>query len=81
MRRTGASSVDMSKYAPLAEYLGKQETGRVTLTFGQVEEILGAQLPASARCYRPWWGNEIAGQHVQARAWLDVGWRLESVSH
>ena len=45
------------------------------LTFNEIARLVGA-LPASAWQHREWWGNEAEGQHVQAHAWLDAGWRV-----
>ena len=42
-----------------------------------IEEILGARLPPSARTHRAWWGNEADGTHVQCRSWLDSGWEVD----
>lgn len=69
----------MSKYAPLAGYL-KRQSGRepVTMAFSDIEGVIDASLPPSAFTYRAWWANNAA--HVQARAWLDAGWRVEVVS-
>jgi hypothetical protein len=49
------------------------------MTFAQIESVLGLQLLASARKYRPWWANEKYGTHVHARSWLDAGRRTASV--
>lgn len=72
----------MSKYSPLERYLKNAKSSRndITLSFARVEEIIGDELPASANKYREWWSNETEGSHVQARAWLNVGWKVESVS-
>ena len=48
------------------------------MTFAQVEEILGAPLPASARTHRPWWANTTHG-HVQSKGWLSAGYQSEQV--
>jgi len=44
----------MSKYAPLREYLKRQKLSDVILTFGEIEDIISALLPAnspgSAQC-------------------------------
>lgn len=68
------------KYLPLAQHLVSQPaaTRALRLSFGQVEEILGDTLPVSARKYRPWWANSRSG-HVQATAWLSVGWNVDTV--
>jgi len=49
-----------------------------TLSFGEIEQIIGDKLPPSAHNHREWWSNH-AGSHVQARAWLEAGWEVESV--
>ena len=42
-----------SKYQPLADYLSKLGGNDVTLSFSQIEEILGFKLSPSARKHRP----------------------------
>ncbi len=44
-----------AKYQPLGDWLAAQPGERVTLTFGQVEQILGQRLPASAWANAGWW--------------------------
>jgi hypothetical protein len=70
-----------SRYAPLSVYLRKQPKGqeRVELSFAQVEEIIQGALPAAALQHRSWWDND-AQRHVQARDWLDAGWRVAAVN-
>lgn len=70
----------MSKYAPLVEYLNEHGSGAVTLSFDEIARILGEALPASARLYPAWWGNDTNGRHVNANEWLNAGWKVESVS-
>ena len=70
----------MGKYDPLQVYLQGLPAGvaEKTLTFVQIERIIGAALPRSARQYPAWWANERAGgRHVQAKAWLAAGWRVQ----
>ena len=47
-----------SRYQPLAAYLAglPPETTRVTLSFPEIEAILGEPLPPSAAIVR-WWSN------------------------
>lgn len=67
----------MGKYDSLGRYLGELKKELKTLSFGEVEEILGFPLPMSARTHRPWWANDET--HVQAvDGWLSVGWEVES---
>ncbi|MCS7206506.1 MAG: leucine--tRNA ligase [Dehalococcoidia bacterium] len=77
------------KYAPLRRLLELYPDIRLTLTFEEVEQgrpewretAYGFRgvgpLPPSSRHYRQWWANTRS--HVQARAWLDAGWRVVAV--
>ena len=65
----------MAKYDPLERYLSAQPENGCTLTFSQIEEIIGAPLPPSARRHRSWWGNDST--HVQAQTWMGAGWTTE----
>ena len=47
----------MGYYDPLRDYLMDCDSDEVTLTFAQVEAILGRALPASAWKYDAWWAN------------------------
>lgn len=81
--RTPASSESRTaKYVPLARYLlnAVPTSNTVSMTFPEIEERLGVNLPASARRHRPWWANDTSGGHVQATAWLSVGWKVAKVS-
>ncbi|MGO9060394.1 MAG: Swt1 family HEPN domain-containing protein [Candidatus Binataceae bacterium] len=64
------------KYRPLYDYLSRQ-TDDITLTFDEIEEILGEQLPPSAANYQAWWANEdpYGTMMVQKRAWLLAGFK------
>jgi hypothetical protein len=68
----------MAKYDPLFEFLCRAHDERVDLDFDEIERLVGP-LPTSARKYPTWWTNEVAGGHVQARAWLNAGREVESV--
>jgi hypothetical protein len=62
----------MSKYDPLQEFLAARAGNTVTLTFGQIDELVG-KLPASARQYQVWWrNNDPSHQHCQS--WGDAGY-------
>jgi len=72
----------LRKYAPLTDYLEeRRETGvaELTMTFEQIERIIGLPLPRSAYQYRAWWANEKRPTHSHARAWLDCGWITHDV--
>jgi len=65
------------QYLPVARLLLSQIDNSVEFTFSQFESLLEGPLPRSAGLYRSWWTN-FAG-HVQASAWLAVGWKVSAV--
>ena len=66
------------KYLPLQRHLAAVVGDTVRLTFAEVEALLGAALPPSARQRSAWWAN-TAGS-FQARAWLAAGWRVQGLN-
>lgn len=66
----------MGKYDPLKRFLKKKEEDKVEMTFDEIEEVINAELPKSAKKHRPWWAN---GGHSQADAWLDAGYKVGGV--
>jgi hypothetical protein len=64
----------MAKYDPLRDYLRKQSLQQIILTFREIEEIIGASLPVSAKLPQ-WWENVAAMEttHVQCKAWRAAG--------
>jgi mRNA-degrading endonuclease RelE of RelBE toxin-antitoxin system len=71
--------VSTRKYLPIARILLQEDGHSARFTFAQLEKAIADQLPPSARKHRPWWANERGGRHVQASAWLGVGWKVASV--
>lgn len=71
--------VRRSKYMKLAEYLARRlrALNEVTLSFHEIEEIIGDRLPDSARMRRSWWSN-VRGR-MPSEAWLTVGWAVREV--
>jgi hypothetical protein len=69
------------KYTPLENYLHDlpKSQREVTLRFEQIEQILNSKLPSSAYEDRRWWDHEKEGNHVNARAWANAGWKIENV--
>lgn len=69
---------DAGRWVPLRYYLRVQRTrgAEITMTFRQIEGVLGDGLPKPARKYPEWWANDATSE--QAHAWLDVGWRVAS---
>lgn len=60
------------KYKKLTEHLELLGSPAASLTFDEVEAIIGFQLPESARLYQAWWANQPKGQSL---AWLRAGFR------
>jgi hypothetical protein len=67
-----------SKYYPLFQYLKRQPGERVSLTFAQIEAVLGQPLPRSARRSKAFWSNRARGG-LQADAWLEAGFETKEV--
>ena len=67
----------MSKYAPLGDYLRKQNKTLVPMTFAEIERIVGTRLPKSQR-YPAWWSNN-PWNNVMTQVWLDAGFETEQV--
>jgi len=67
------------KYAPLYHYLCALDALQWSVTFADIESVLGFTLPDSARIHRPWWANQVNGSHSHALAWQAAGWRTSAV--
>ncbi len=68
----------MSKYAPLQDYLVRQNRPVVPLTFGEIEKALGFKLPNSAYRHRAWWSNNV-NNSVMTQVWKNAGFRTRDV--
>ena len=68
----------VGKYEPFGQFLRKQRAQEVRLTFGEIENIVKAKLPPSARQQRAWWSNN-PDNSVMTKVWLDAGFRSEQV--
>ena len=63
-----------AKYRGLAEYLLSSNETRVTLTYSQIEEILGFALPDTARKFKQsYWANTET--HSYDSSWMAVGYK------
>jgi hypothetical protein len=62
------------KYLLLNEYLENRFANTVVLTFGQIEDLVGSELPEVARTDKTWWtGEPAAGGSRHAQAWTLAG--------
>ena len=67
----------MSKYAPLAAFLARNQGSEIPMTFAEIERVIGHALPASKR-YPAWWSNNPSN-NVMTRVWLSAGFQTERV--
>ena len=70
----------MAKYEPLRRFLRHRRGDVVTLTYAEIERIIGAILPNAANS-SDWWGNEAsqARSRIQCDAWLGAGFVVADV--
>jgi hypothetical protein len=73
-----ASASHAGKYSPLHRWLRAQERTTISVTFAEVEEVLGFPLPNSCRNHVPHW-HSYEGSAV-ARAIIDAGWKASRVN-
>ena len=68
------------RFWDLTEYLRRLPASQNTakLSLGRIAQLLGDDLPPSAREWEPWWANDET--HVQARAWMAAGWRMAGLN-
>lgn len=64
------------KYYKLENYLIQSRDPTLTLSFSEIEKILGFALPASAYVHRAKWSNSKS----RSSAWSNAGYRTEQVS-
>jgi hypothetical protein len=62
------------EYRPLQKYLNERFSDAVVLTFGEIEDLLGATLPHEAGQRATWWTVAIEDgvQSPQSHAWMDA---------
>ncbi len=68
----------MPKYAPLAVHLRGSSQTTVSMTFDEIERVLGTELPPSAFKHRAWWSNNPTNS-VITLAWLEAGYKTANV--
>jgi hypothetical protein len=69
------------KYSLLADYFNQLTGNSVTLSFQDIEMILGNSLPASARKYVAWWANSKSNDsHPWAQIWIKSGWKVNQLN-
>jgi len=66
-----------NKYIGLINYLKSISNKNVTLTFTDIEKLIGDTLPSSAYNRRAFWANTRT--HSVAFGWLDASYRRAAV--
>lgn len=66
----------MSRYAALTAELSKRDEPFVTLSFDELDAIVGG-LPPSAHAWEAWWTNSKRSR-PHSRFWLDAGRRVSA---
>lgn len=68
----------MKKYDPLMIMLDKCGKESITLSYEEIEIIIGDKLPNTAYKKKEWWSNNDIS-HSQSSAWSDVGYRTTNI--
>lgn len=68
----------MRKYNPLATFLINQDVDLIALNFADIEEIIKAKLPPSARTYRSWWYSNL-GRHLDKEMELSGAFKISEL--
>ena len=66
------------KYRPLTDYLLKVNSNEITLTYSDIENIIGEKLPNSAYKYNAWWVN-YDETHSHSAGWTNAGFEVANV--
>lgn len=70
----------MGKYDPLRDYLAQCGNDDVTLSFSDIESMIGRPLPPSALRYDAWWaniGDSALTRHSHAKSWYAAGYQAQ----
>lgn len=66
------------KYIPLSHYFEAATNSSIRLTFSEIEQIMGQNLPNAAYLNKSWWKkSKPPAKHFHA--WMDAGYRVTEV--
>jgi hypothetical protein len=70
----------LREYQPLTEYLTALDTDSASMTFGEIEDVLGDTLAPSARKHLPYWYSpqNSLGKAIAAAGFKARGVRLDT---
>jgi len=69
----------MGKYDPLMHHLSGSPHPVLTLSFIDIERIIGTDLPPSARRHQAWWANNQSSPGRHCWSWIDGGYLTEAL--
>lgn len=76
---TSSDEIRISKkYRNLTEYFMNNASKSVSLSFRDIENLIGCPLPNSARIHRAFWANTTT--HSIAHGWLAAGYKVVDVN-
>jgi len=81
LAREAKKTAAVHRYHALTKWLRDQKKSPLPVCFEDLEDEdkgIGMVLPYTA-WDRDWWTNERDPEHSQSRAWLDAGWKVQSV--
>lgn len=72
----------MSKYDPLGKFLERNNSNTIAMTFDEIEEVLGFELPMYLQKYGACWYGTAEGSptHVAKAVWQAVGYQVETIN-
>jgi hypothetical protein len=62
------------KYEALMKHFENLKVNNLTLTYEEIENIIGFKLPKSAYQYNAYWRESKT--HTITRAWIENGWKI-----
>jgi hypothetical protein len=62
-------------YDALRLLLENLNQSQISMTFSEIEKVIGGKLPQTAYARNQWWENN-SNRHSQAKAWLNAGWHV-----
>ena len=67
-------------WTALGDYLRGQPANKkdLTLTFADVEKIIGVPMPSSATVQAGWWNDQPVPKRPQNIAWQGAGWKAQA---
>lgn len=66
------------KYIPLANYFSGATNASIKLTFSEIEQIMGQNLPNAAYLNKSWW-KKVKAPAKHFHAWVDAGYFVTEV--